>query len=132
MVERSAQGTDHGGILIFSPQFRRLFHMRQYEGQQPQFVYRWLLREILIEGVNVQRGRRVTRVDDATGEGWAEVVFDDGSKDSADLVVGMSTHFILLLEDAHRKALMGSALYSEASDTPLTPNSSDAPTTTFK
>jgi hypothetical protein len=98
MIQRSAQGTDHGGISIFSPQFRRLFHIRQYEGQQPQFVHRWLLREILIEGVNVQRGRRVTRVDDATGEGWAEVVFDDGSKDSADLVVGMSTRSILLIE----------------------------------
>jgi hypothetical protein len=98
MVKRSGQGTDHGGISIFSPQFRRLFHMRQYEGQQPQFINRWLLREMLIEGVSVHRGKRVTRVDDATGEGWAEVVFDDGSKDSADLVVGMSTHLILLLE----------------------------------
>jgi hypothetical protein len=132
MVQRSAQGTEHGGISIFSPQFRRLFHMRQYEGQQPQFVYRWLLREILIEGVNVQRGRRVTRVDDATGEGWAEVVFDDGSKDSADLIVGMSTHFILLLEDAHRKALMESAHFLEPSYTPLMPNSNDSPTSTSK
>lgn len=94
--------------------------MRQYEGQQPQFVYRWLLREVLIEDVNVQRGKRVTRVDDATGEGWAEVVFDDGSKDSADLVVGMS------------KALMESAHFLEASYTPLMPNSSDSPTSTFK
>jgi hypothetical protein len=105
--------------------------MRQYEGQQPQFLYRWLLREILVEGVNVQRGRRVTRVDDATGEGWAEVVFDDGSKDSADLVVGMSTRS-LLLECADQKGLMVSALYFEVSYTPLMPNSSDSPTSTSK
>jgi hypothetical protein len=131
MVKRSAQGTEHGGISIFSPQFRRLFHMRQYEGQQPQFVYRWLLREILIEGVNVQRGRRVTRVDDATGEGWAEVVFDDGSKDSADLVVGMSRE-IVILEDADQKGRMVSALYFEASYIPHMPNSNDSPTSTFK
>jgi len=63
--------------------------MRQYEGQQPQFINRWLLREVLIEGVSIQLGKRVTSVDDDTGEGWAEVVFEDGSKDSADLVVGM-------------------------------------------
>jgi hypothetical protein len=105
--------------------------MRQYEGQQPQFAHRWLLREILIEGVNVQRGRRVTRVDYETGEGWAEVVFDDGSKDSADLVVGMSTRS-LLLECADQKGLMESAHYSEASYTPLMPNSNDSPTSTSK
>jgi hypothetical protein len=105
--------------------------MRQYEGQQPQFVYRWLLREILIEGVNVQRGRRVTRVDNATGEGWAEVVFDDGSKDSADLVVGTSTRFILL-EAADQKGLMDLAHFLEASYTPLMPNSSDSPISTSK
>jgi hypothetical protein len=105
--------------------------MRQYEGQQPQFVYRWLLREMLIEGVNVQRGKRVTRVDDATGEGWAEVVLDDGSKDSADLVVGMSKE-IIIRKDADRKGLMVSALYLEASYTPLMHNSNDSPTSTFK
>jgi hypothetical protein len=89
MVNRSAQGTEHGGISIFSPQFRRLFHMRQYEGQQPQFINRWLLREILIKGVSVQQGKRAMRVDNAGGEGRAEVIFEDGSKDSADLDVGM-------------------------------------------
>ena len=131
MVHRSAQGTEHGGISIFSPQFRRLFHMRQYEGQQPQFVHRWLLREILIEGVSIQPGKRVTSVDDATGEGWAEVVFDDGSRDSADLVVGMSRE-IIILEDANQKGLTELAHSSEASYTLLMHNSIDSPTSIFK
>jgi hypothetical protein len=94
--------------------------MRQYEGQQPQFVHRWLLREILIEGVSIQLGKR-----------WAEVVFDDGSKDSADLVVGMSRE-IIILEDADPKGLMESAHYSEASYTLPTHNSNDCPTSTSK
>jgi hypothetical protein len=105
--------------------------MRQYEGQQPQFVHRWLLREILIEGVSIQLGKRVTSVDDAKGEGWAEVVFDDGSKDSADLVVGMSRE-IIILEDADPKGLMESAHYSEASYTLPTHNSNDCPTSTSR
>ena len=81
--------------------------MRQYEGQQPQFVYRWLLREILVQGVTVQLGKRVTRVENATGEGRAEVIFDDGSRDSADLVVGMSTE-LYIMGHADQKGLMES------------------------
>jgi hypothetical protein len=91
MVQRSAQGTNHGGISIFSPSFKRLFHMRQYEDQQPQFIHRWLLRDMLSESVSVLRGKKVVRVDNVVGEGRAEVVFEDGSKDTADLVVGMLT-----------------------------------------
>jgi hypothetical protein len=91
MVQRSAQGTYHGGISIFSPSFKRLFGMRQYEDQQPQFIHRWLLRDILSESVSVLRGKKVVRVDNVVGEGRAEVVFEDGSKDTADLVVGMLT-----------------------------------------
>lgn len=70
-------------------------------------------------------------MDDATGEGWAEVVFDDGSKDSADLVVGMSRE-IVILEDADRKGLMELDRYLEASYTPLMPNSNDSPTSTSR
>jgi len=80
--------------------------MRQYEGQQPQFINRWLLREILIQGVTVQRGKRVSRVENS-GEGRAEVILDDGSKDSADLVVGMSTE-LYKMAHADQKGLMES------------------------
>ena len=90
MIQRSTQGTTHGGISIFSPSLERLFHMRQHGGQQPQFIHRWVLREILSDGVIVQRGKRVIRLENVKGTGRAEVVFEDGSKDSADLVVGKS------------------------------------------
>lgn len=65
--------------------------MRQYEGQQPQFIHRWLLRDILSEGVSVQGGKRVVRVNNDGPGGRAELVFEDGSKESADLVVGASS-----------------------------------------
>jgi len=73
----------------------------------------------------------VTSVDDAAGEGWAEVVFEDGSRDSADLVVGMSTDLVIL-DTADQKGPMVSAPYFEASYTPTMPNSNDSPTLTFK
>jgi hypothetical protein len=88
MVKRSAQGTNHGGISITTPGFKRLFQMRQYEGEQPQFIHRWLLREFLSKGVNVQRGRKVVKVEDVNGKGQVKVVFEDGTSDTADLVVG--------------------------------------------
>jgi len=65
--------------------------MRQYEGEQPQFIHRWLLREFLSEGVDVKRGRRVVRVENVSKEmGQAEIIFDDDTSDKADLVVGKS------------------------------------------
>ena len=131
MVQRSAQGTEHGGITILSPQFRRLFHMRQYKGQQPQFIHRWLLREILVEGVNIQRGKRLTRVDNAKREGRAELIFQDGSTDSADLVVGTSTE-TTLLEGADLKELTESVLCSEASYTRTMHSLNDSPTSIFR
>lgn len=70
--------------------------MRRYKGQQPQFIHRWLLKESLVEGVSIRRGKRLTRVDNAKGEGRAELIFQDGSTDSADLVVGTSTETTLL------------------------------------
>jgi len=70
--------------------------MRQYKGQQPQFIHRWLLRETLVIGVSIQRGKRLTRVDNAKGEGKAELIFQDGSTISVDLVVGTSAETTLL------------------------------------
>lgn len=60
--------------------------MRQHEGEQPQFVHRWVLKDILSQGVNVVCGRRVSRADDANGR--VRITFDDGSIEDADLVVG--------------------------------------------
>ena len=91
MVKRSAQGTNHGGASISTPGFKRLFQMRQYEGEQPQFIHRWLLREFLSNGVNIRRGRKVVRVENVSKEmGQAEIIFDDDTSEKADLVVGES------------------------------------------
>jgi len=105
--------------------------MRQYKGQQPQFIHRWLLRETLVIGVSIQRGKRLTRVDNAKGEGKAELIFQDGSTDSADLVVGTQTE-TTLLSDADLKELTESGLFSEASYTHLMHNSTDSPTSIFR
>jgi len=105
--------------------------MRQYKSQQPQFIHRWLLRDILVKGVSIQPGKRLTRVDKAKGEGKAGLFFQDGSTDSADLVVGTSTE-TTLLEDADMKELMELVLYLEASFTPLMHNSNDFLTSIFR
>lgn len=91
MVKRSAQGTNHGGVSISTPDFKRLFQMRRYEGEQPQFIHRWLLREFLSKGVDIRRGRKVVRVENVSKEkGQAEIIFDDDTSEKAGLVVGRS------------------------------------------
>ena len=91
MVKRSVQGTTHGGASISTPGFKRLFHMRQYESEQPQFIHRWLLKEFLTERMNIKRGRKAVRVENVSKEmGQAEIIFDDDTSDKADLVVGKS------------------------------------------
>ncbi|WVQ81357.1 hypothetical protein IAT38_003480 [Cryptococcus sp. DSM 104549] len=81
----------HGGITIFTPGLSRLFGIKRYEGELPSWVGRGTLKEILREGVGMVRGKRAVRVrklGEAEGEGRKEVVFDDGSKEVCDLVVG--------------------------------------------
>lgn len=91
MVKRSAQGTTHGGVSISTPGFKRLFQMRRYEGEQPQFIHRWLLREFLSKDVNIRRGRKVVRVENVSKEmSQAEIIFDDDTSEKADLLVGES------------------------------------------
>jgi 2-polyprenyl-6-methoxyphenol hydroxylase-like FAD-dependent oxidoreductase len=60
--------------------------MRQYEGEQPQFIHRWVLKDILSQDVKVVRGRKVVEVHDL--EAGVEVVFEDGTREMADLVIG--------------------------------------------
>lgn len=111
MVKRSAQGTNHGGVSISTPGFKRLFQMRQQEGEQPQFIHRWLLREFLSEGVDVKRARKVVRVENVSKEmGKAEIIFDDDTSEKADLVVGES--IVVSWEKANIKGAdgVGSAL----------------------
>lgn len=86
LVEIAKQGTEHGGISIFTPALSRLFKMEQYRGEQPQFVHRWLLKRILARGVNVVRGGRVDMVSKREEE--VDIVFADGTTKTADLVIG--------------------------------------------
>lgn len=91
MVRLAESGISHGGISILTPQMKRLFAMRQYEGQQPQFIYRFLLKKSLSEGVNIERGRKVVRLDDGSAAGGpVKVVFEDQGCKMADLVIGNS------------------------------------------
>jgi hypothetical protein len=84
---RSDHGVTHGGIVLHTPQFGPLFRIRRYEGETPQFVHRWVLKEALEEGVDVRRGKAVVRVKELEG-GKVEVIFQDGAKELADLVIG--------------------------------------------
>jgi hypothetical protein len=92
MTHLADQGIAHGGIAISTPGMKPLFKMRQYENEHPQFIHRWLLRDILSKGVTIKRGRRVLKVVEPVGAGIGkiEVVFDDGSSELADLVIGKS------------------------------------------
>jgi hypothetical protein len=92
MIHLADQGIDHGGIAISTPAMKPLFKMRQYENEHPQFIHRWLLKDILSKGVSIKRGRRVLKVVEPVGAGIGkiEVVFDDGTSELADLVVGQS------------------------------------------
>ena len=79
-----------------------LFSLKRYEGEQPQFVHRHVLKRILEgDGVRVSRGLGVERLrgrrletghSDDTGHGGDEVVLglSDGSEVVADLVIGAS------------------------------------------
>jgi hypothetical protein len=62
--------------------------MKQYEGQQPQFIHRWFLRDILSEGLHIETGKKVVRIDNAAGGGRAKLFFEEGETVSADLVAG--------------------------------------------
>jgi hypothetical protein len=89
MVQLAKWGIEHGGISISTPKMKRLFKMRQHEDEQPQFIHRWLLKEILSEGVTIVRGRKVIRVQNTVGAGSpVQVEFHDGGCKMADLVIG--------------------------------------------
>ena len=58
----------------------------------PVFLLRWVLREVLREGVDVRTGRRgveVGEVVDAEGEKKVRLRFDDESVEEGDFLVGM-------------------------------------------
>lgn len=82
----ASQGIEHGGISLFTPRLSKLFGMKQYRHQQPQFGHRWLLKEILSEDVQVVRGRRVHSVVDMGDK--VKLSLDNGVTQIVDLVVG--------------------------------------------
>ena len=87
LVQIAEQGTEHGGISIFTPTLWRLLHKEQYRAERPQFVHRWLLKLLLSRGVTVVTGRRVCFVDDKQ-ECGVDVIFEDGTMERVDLVIG--------------------------------------------
>jgi hypothetical protein len=94
--KRSSHGITHGGIVLHTPQFSSLFSIRRYEGETPQFVHRWVLKEVLEQGVDLCRDKRVVRVREVDDGGKIEVVFDDATHELADLVIGEWTFFRLI------------------------------------
>ncbi|WVQ95003.1 hypothetical protein IAU59_002095 [Kwoniella sp. CBS 9459] len=106
LVASPNYGIAHGGVSINTPQLTRLYSSKPQEGEDnqdnhtvshslPQFVRRWVLKDALGKGVNLVRGKRVVRTrHESENEGAqanaakVEVVFDDGSRELADLVVG--------------------------------------------
>ncbi|WVF67408.1 hypothetical protein IAT40_002164 [Kwoniella sp. CBS 6097] len=102
LVASSDYGITHSGVSIHTPQLTRLYSDKINEAHHPdrahtlpQFIHRWVLKDVLKGNVNLVRGKRVvrTRHEPASEGGKAaggkvEVVFDDGSHELADLVVG--------------------------------------------
>ncbi|OCF44572.1 hypothetical protein I317_01645 [Kwoniella heveanensis CBS 569] len=102
LVAASDYGITHGGVSIHTPQLTRLYSDKATGDDQPnrnhalpQFTHRWVLKDILKQGVNLVRGKRVVRTrHEAASEGTEvhagkiRVVLDDGSHELADLVVG--------------------------------------------
>ncbi|WRT69920.1 uncharacterized protein IL334_006911 [Kwoniella shivajii] len=86
LVSRSDYGITHGGITILTPQLTRLYASQKYEGEQPQYVSRGVLKKVLEEGVDLVKGRRVVRVREV--EEKVEVVFEEGGSELADFVIG--------------------------------------------
>lgn len=88
LVQIAEQGVEHGGISIFTPVLSRLLHVQQYRGEQPQFIHRWLFKQMLSQGVQVVHGRRIRGVDN-TPDG-VRMIFTDETIERADLVIGGS------------------------------------------
>ncbi|OCF61457.1 hypothetical protein L486_01105 [Kwoniella mangroviensis CBS 10435] len=86
LTAQANYGTTHGGVNILNPDLSHLFSNIKCRNEQPQWVHRKVLKDILSDGVNITRGRRVVRVRQV--EGKVEVVFEDGANELADLVIG--------------------------------------------
>ncbi|WVW86503.1 hypothetical protein I302_108552 [Kwoniella bestiolae CBS 10118] len=86
LVSQSNYGITHGGVNIVNPDLSHLYSNVKHQNEQPQWVHRKVLKDVLSEGVNIVKGKRVIRVREV--EGKFEVVFEDGGNELADLVVG--------------------------------------------
>ena len=89
LLDLSDHGLTHGGISIFTEKFSHLMTIKKYENENPQFIHRWLPSQLLSDGVEVRKNKRVVRVRDVEG-GKVEVVFADATVERVDLVVGKS------------------------------------------
>ncbi|KAK4689451.1 hypothetical protein P7C73_g661, partial [Tremellales sp. Uapishka_1] len=92
LLAKSDHGIDHGGLTLHTPQLSRLLQVKRYENEQPQFVHRWVLKEILSQGVTVERGRRVVKyVEERETDGAVSRVglhFENNTTEWGDLVIG--------------------------------------------
>ncbi|WWC95047.1 hypothetical protein V866_001899 [Kwoniella sp. B9012] len=86
LITRSNYGITHGGVNILNPDLSHLFSKIKYHNEQPQWCHRKVLKDVLGEGVDFIRGKRVVRVREV--EGKVEVVFGVGGNELADLVIG--------------------------------------------
>lgn len=89
LVARSSpRGITHAGILISDTKLRRLFGLEKWEEEYPIFVLRWVLKEVLGEGVEERRGKRSVGVEENELRGKVRLLFDDGTVEEGDLLVG--------------------------------------------
>ncbi|WWD03821.1 hypothetical protein V865_001877 [Kwoniella europaea PYCC6329] len=86
LTTQSNYGITHGGVNILNPDLSHLFSNIKYQNEQPQWIHRKVLKDMLSVGVNITRGKRVVRVREV--EAKVEVVFEDGANELADLVIG--------------------------------------------
>ena len=98
LIDESSHGIKDGGISLFTPSGIVLFSLKRYEGEQPQFVHRHVLKRVLEqrEDVTVRRGVGVESVSEyeegragnGTVSGPISVKRSNGKHVVADLIVG--------------------------------------------
>ncbi|WWC64918.1 uncharacterized protein I303_107532 [Kwoniella dejecticola CBS 10117] len=86
LVGESNYDIVHEGVNILNSDLAHLFSNRKHENEQPQWANMNVLREVLSEGLKITWCKRVVRVREVQQK--VEVVFEDGSTELADFVIG--------------------------------------------
>jgi hypothetical protein len=81
---------DHVGNLLFRPptkQVKEVYDLAKIDDEFAVIIgYRDRLRDVLLEGVPVQWGKKCTGYEETEDAVWA--IFDDGSRELGDILVG--------------------------------------------